>query len=135
MSEGNAVIKPLIMMNYTVGFAAPGAAATSPSLHESRIPRLALGLVGAALAAVTIAVSVILPARVHSRVEQPSHLASQAIPAATVANGAVISITVVAAREPRPSTSPLRMAVAPPGPGVSGETSSSPILRISTTAR
>ena len=135
MSRGSKVIKPLIMMNYTVGFAAPGAAATSPSLHESRIPRLALGLVGAALAAVTIAVSVILPARVHSGVEQPSHLTSQAIPAATVQNDPVISITVVAAREPRPSTSPLRMAGAAPSPGVSGETASSPILRISTAAR
>jgi hypothetical protein len=135
MSEESKVLKPLIMMNYTVGFAAPGAAATSPSLHESRIPRLALGLVGAALTAVTIALSVILPARLHSGVEQPSHLASQAIPAATVRNGPVISITVVAAREPRPSTSPLRMAGAAPSPGVSGETTSSPILRISTAAR
>jgi hypothetical protein len=62
-------------------------------------------------------------------------LASQAIPGASSGAGAVMSITVVAAREPRSSTGSLRRVEGAPSPSLSGETTSSPILRISTAAR
>jgi hypothetical protein len=128
------MIKPLNMLNYTSKFAAAGAGAADPNLYEARIPGLAFGFVGAALAAVTIVVSVILPARVGFGAHQPHlQLTSQAIPVAP--SGSVTSITVVAAREPRSSTSPVRVVESAPSSGVAGETTSSPILRISTAAR
>lgn len=129
------MIKPLNMLDNTFRFAALGAGAAGPNPYQARIPRLAFGFVGTALAAITIAVSVILPARVDSgSKESPLHLASQTIPAASSGTGAITSITVVAAREPR-SSSPLRILEAAPSPGPSGETTSSAILRISTAAR
>ena len=130
------MIKALNMLNYTSRFAALGAAATGSSPHERRVPRLVLGFAGAALAAVTIAISVILPARLDAVADDPRlHSASKAIADASSGAGAVMSITVVAAREPRSSTSSLRMIETAPSPDVSSETASSPILRISTAAR
>ena len=130
------MIKSLNMLNNVSKFAALGAGTAGPTHYEARIPRLALGLVGGALAAITLAVSVILPARMDSGGQElPLQLASQALPAASSGVGAIMSITVVAAREPRSSKSPLRIVEAAPSAGPSGETTSSPILRISTAAR
>lgn len=128
------MIKSMNMFNNMTKFAAPGAPMTGPKPYQARTPRLALGFVGGTLAAVTIAVAVILPASVHSGGREPAlQLASQTISAASI--GAVTSITVVATREPRPSTGPLRTVAAAPRPAMSGETASSPILLISTAAR
>ena len=135
LGEAPEMIKSLNMLIYTPRFAAPGVGTNGPNPNETRIPRLAFGFVGAALAVATIAIAVILPAQVDSRGHQsPLQLASQAIPAASVDAGA-ITITVVAAREPRASTRPAQIIDAAASPGPSGETTSSPILRISTAAR
>ncbi len=128
------MFKPLNTNSNTQKLAAVRPGTTSPNSYQARVPRLALGLVGGALAAVTIAVAVILPAQVNSGGrEPPLQLASQAIPDASSID--VASITVVAAREPRQSTEPVRTVPAAPSPAISGETISSPILRISTAAR
>jgi hypothetical protein len=130
------MIKPLNMLNIASNFAPPGAGATGPNPYQARTPHLAFGFVGAALAAVTIAVSVILPARLGGGNPEPHlQLASQTIPAASGGAGVVMSITVVAAREPRSSTGSLRRADAASSLAPSGETTSSPILRISTAAQ
>ena len=60
------MIKPLNMLNITSNFAPSGAGAAGPTPYQARTPHLAFGFVGAALAVATIAVSVILPARVSS---------------------------------------------------------------------
>jgi hypothetical protein len=128
------MIKPLNMLNISFHFAPPSSGATGPNSYKARTPHLAFGLVGAALAAFTIAVSVILPARLDAgNPEQNLQLASQTIPVASSA--AAMSITVVAAREPRSSTGSLRRVEAATSPAPSGETTSSPILRISAAAR
>ena len=130
------MIKPLNTLNYTSNFATPAPGAASPNPHETRVPRLAFGVVGAALATVTIAVSVILPARLDVGGDEPRlHLASQAVAAVSSSAGPVMTITVVGAREPRSSTGSVRTLDAAPNPAASGETISSPILRISTAAR
>lgn len=130
------MIKPLNIFHNMLTFAPPSAGASGSSSYQSTRPRLAFGFVGIALAAVTIAISVILPARLDSGGHEPHLLlASQAIPAATSGAGVVTSITVVAAREPRSATSPLRIVAAATSPALSGETTSSPILRVSTAAR
>ena len=131
---GTEMIKPLNTLINAPRFAPSGAGAAGPSQYQARTPHLAFGFVGAALAAFTIAVSVILPARVDAGNPAPHlQLAAQAIPAGS--SGAVMSITVVAAREPRSSTGSLRRVEAAPSSALSGETTSSPILRISTAAR
>jgi hypothetical protein len=136
MSEGQKVIKPLNMFNNIYQFAPPGRGATGPNPYKARVPHLAFGFVGAALAAVTIAVSVILPAGVDSGGHRPPlQLASQAIPAASTGAGAVMSVTVVAAREPGSATGSLRRVGAASRAAPSGETTPSAILRISTAAR
>ena len=130
------MIKPLNTLNYTSNFAIPGPGATSPNLHETRVPRLAFGVVGAAMAAVTIAISVVLPAGLDVGGSEPRlQLASQAVAAVSSSAGGVMTITVVGAREPRSSTGSVRALDAAPNPAASGETISSPILRISTAAR
>jgi hypothetical protein len=129
------MIKPLIMLDNTLKFAPSDPGVAGQTTYQAYAPRVALGLVGAALAAVTIAVSVVLPARVESGGHPPLlQLASRAIPAASIPE-AVTSITVVAAREPRSVTGSVRKIEAAPSQGPSGETASLPILRISTAAR
>ena len=124
------------MWNNTIKFAPAGTGPEGPNPHQAEMPRLVFGFVGAALAAITIAVSVILPARLDVGGGQARlPLASQAIAAASSGAGGVMSITVVAAREPRSSTGSLRRIEAAPSPAPSVETTSSAILRISTAAR
>jgi hypothetical protein len=130
------MMKSLNLFDIAPKLTATAGRAIGPNLYHARMPRLAFGFIGAALAAVTIAVSVILPARVDSAGREPQmHLASQAIPAASSGTPAITSITVVAAREPRSSTTPLRSAEAATSRVLSGETTASAILRISTAAR
>jgi len=130
------VIKPLNMFRNIVSFAPPNGEAIGSSSFQSRLPRLAFGFLGTALASATIAVSVVLPAQLDSAGRAPHmHLASQAVPLDSDAAGAIMSITVVAAREPRASTRPLRMVETVTSSEPSGETTASPILRISTAAR
>ena len=130
------MIKPLNMFRNIVSFAPPNGEAIGSSSFQSRLPRLAFGFLGTALASATIAVSVVLPAQLDSAGPAPHmHLASQAVPLDSDGAGAIMSITVVAAREPRASTRPLRMVEAVTSSEPSGETTASPILRISTAAR
>src|SRR4249919_216833 len=109
---------------------------TGPRTYESAFPRVAFGLAGIAMTVVTIAVSVIVPAKLDSgRGEPPVALASQATPPASNGVYAIAGITVVAAREPKSSTGRLRIGEAAPSAQQSGETDSSPILRVSSVAR
>jgi hypothetical protein len=89
-----------------------------------------------AMTAITIAASVILPAKLDSGRREPLvSLPSQAIAPAPDGVYAIASITVVAAREPKSSTGRLRIGEAAPSAEQSGETNSSPILRVSSAAR
>jgi hypothetical protein len=88
------------------------------------------------MAVITIAASVILPASYDpGNPEAPLRLASQTTSSASNGVGAIMSITVVAAREPRLSTAGPRIAEAAPRVEPSVETVPSAILRISTAAR
>ena len=110
-----------------------GVSATGQRTYVSSLPRLALGFAGAAMAVITIAASVILPARYDpGTAEAPPQLASQS--SAANGLGAVMSITVVAAREPR-STAPSRMPEAASRPEPVVETAPSPIFRLSSAAQ
>ena len=78
------------------------ATAIGPNTYQPSLPRVALGIAGVAMTAVTIAVSVILPAQTASGNHGPRMLAaSKATAPASVALVAIRSIDVVAAREPR----------------------------------
>jgi hypothetical protein len=84
---------------------------------------------------ITIAIAVILPAQLESGSREPHLLlAGQATPPASN-DVAIMSITVVAAREPRSSTVPLRIVEAAPRPEPAGETASSAIFRVSSAAQ
>lgn len=129
------MIKPLNMFRNVTSFAPPTGEAIGSSSVQARLPRLAFGFLGAVLAAATIAVSVILPAQLKSAGPAPHmRLASQTVQVASNA-GAITSITVIAAREPRASMRPLQRVEGVTSLAPSGETTSSPILRISTAAR
>jgi hypothetical protein len=130
------VNKSLNMMNNMSMIGTPAAARTGPSTYESAIPRVAFGLAGIAMTAITIALSVILPAKLDSgRGEPLVSLASQASAPASDGVYAIASITVVAAREPKSSTGRQRIGEAAPNAEQSGETNSSAILRVSSAAR
>jgi hypothetical protein len=113
-----------------------GASRTGQSTYVSPVPRVALGFAGVAMAVITIAVSVILPARYDAgNPEAPVQLASQTTSSASNSVGAIMSITVVAAREPRSSTVPLRMVEAAPRPEPVVEMAPSAIFRVSSAAQ
>jgi hypothetical protein len=112
-----------------------GAGPSARSTYVSSIPRVALGFAGIAMAVITIAASVILPARYDSgNHEAPPQLASQTTSSASNGVGAM-SITVVAAREPRSSTVPLRIVEAASRPEPAVETAPSAIFRVSSAAQ
>ena len=130
------MIKPLNMFMNIISFAPPTGEAIGSGSFQAHVPRLAFGFLGAALAAATIAVSVVLPAQLDAAGAEPHvRLASQAVAVDSDAAGAITSITVVAAREPQASTRPLRTVEAVASPTPSSETTASTILRISTAAR
>jgi hypothetical protein len=112
---------------------AAGASPAGPSTYRSSVPRVALGFAGVAMTVITIAASVILPAQWDSGSREPRlPFASQ--PASNNV-GAITSITVVAAREPRSSTAPLRIGEPAPRSGHLAETTSSAIVRVSSAAQ
>jgi hypothetical protein len=77
-----------------------GATAVGPGAYQPSIPRVALGIAGVAMTAITIALSVILPAQTNSGSREARILAASKAPApAAVALVAVRSIDAVAARE------------------------------------
>jgi hypothetical protein len=87
------------------------------------------------MAAITIATSVILPAR-HDSANSEA-LPALAAQTTSSPNGvaAVMSITVVAAREPRSSTAPRRVVQAASRPEAAVETAPSIIFRVSSAAQ
>jgi len=130
------VSKPLNMSNNLSSVDVAAADRGGPSTYEAAFPRVAFGLAGVAMAAITIAVAVILPAGLGSGSGEPLvSLASPAAPPASNNVYAIASITVLAAREPKSSTGRLRIGEAAPNTELSGETILSPILRVSSAAR
>jgi hypothetical protein len=86
--------------------------------------------------AITIAVSVILPANLNAgRAEPLVSLASQTTAPASDVVYALASITVVATREPKSSMARVRIGEAAPSAEQSGEANTSAILRVSSAAR
>jgi hypothetical protein len=128
------VNKPLNMFNNLSSIGLAAADRTGPRTYESAFPRVAFGLAGIAMTVITIAVSIIVPAKLDSGSGAPPvALASQATAPGSNGVYAIASITVVAAREPKSSTGRLRIGEAAPSAEQSGETS--PILRVSSAAR
>ena len=127
--------KLLNMLENTSLAGVHGAGSTGQSAYVSSVPRAALGFAGVAMAVITIAAAVILPARYDSRNPvAPLQLTSQTASSASD-GGAIMSITVVAAREPRSSTAPLRIVEAAPRPEPAVETAPSATFRVSSVAR
>jgi hypothetical protein len=113
-----------------------GASLTGSGAYVPPLPRVALGFAGLVMAVITIAASVILPARYDSGAPgAPLQLASQSTSPAIAAAGAIMSITVVAAREPRSSKASLRVIETAPRPEQAVETPPSAIFRVSSAAR
>jgi hypothetical protein len=126
--------KLLNRLNKTALTGVPGAPPVGPSTYEPSIPRVALGIAGVAMTAITIAVSVILPAQMDSGSREPRMLtASMATAPTSMGVATVTSIDVVAAREPRSSTVPVRIGEAAPQPGWLGNTNSPAVVRVSST--
>ena len=110
----------------------PGVPTVGPSTYEPSIPRVALGIAGAAMAVITIAVSVILPAQMDSGGRAPPMLAAaKATAPASLGLATVTSVDVVAAREPGSSMAPVRIGEAAPQPGRPGRTTSPAVVRVS----
>jgi hypothetical protein len=113
-----------------------GAGSAGPGTYRSSVPRVALGFAGVAMTVITVAASVILPAQWGSASREPGQpFASQTTRPASNNVGAITSITVVAAREPRSSTAPRRIGEDAPPSGHLAETTSSAILRVSSAAQ
>jgi hypothetical protein len=106
------------------------AVALRPGIHELSIPRVALGVAGAAMTAITIAVSVILPAQMDSGNRAARMLAvSKATAPAPVGPAMVTRIDVVGKREAKS----IAVGVAPWQPEQPGETLA--VIRVSSTDR
>ena len=73
--------------------------------YEPSIPRVALGIAAVAMTAITLGVSVVMPAKMDSGGSEPRVLAALKVttPAST-SPATVTSVDVVAAREPGSST-------------------------------
>ena len=76
----------------------PSMLQVGPSRYQPPVPRVALGIAGVVMTAITIAVSVILPAQMDSRRSEPRMLAATRAPA-SMDIATVTRIDVVAARE------------------------------------
>jgi hypothetical protein len=111
-----------------------GTPAVGSGTYEASIPRVALGIAGVAMTVITIAVSVILPARMDSRSPEPRMLAaSKASAPASTGLATVMSIDVVSTREPGSSTVPVRIGEADPQPVRLGKMTSPAVIRVSST--
>jgi hypothetical protein len=116
-----------------VGVASP--VALRSSTYEPSIPRVALGIAGAAMAVLTIAVSVVLPAQVDSGSRAGRMLAvSKATTAPPMALASVARIDVVVRRETESISVPVRIGDAPWQPAQSVTTSPA-VIRVSSTDR
>ena len=73
--------------------------------YETAVPRVALGIAAVAMTAITIAIAVVMPAKMDSGGSEPRVLAALKVttPAST-SPATVTSVDVVAAREPGSST-------------------------------
>jgi hypothetical protein len=93
--------------------------------YQPSTPRVALGIAAVALMAISIALSVILPAQIRSSGREHSTLAASLTGIATIP-----SITVVSAREPRVATVSMRAGDAAPQHGRSGEIASTAVVHM-----
>jgi hypothetical protein len=100
--------------------------------YEPSIPRVALGIATAAMTVITIAVSLILPAQMDSGSRGlPTLAASKATAPASTGLATVTRVDVVAVREPRSSTVPVRIGAAEPQLGRLARTTSPAVIRVS----
>ena len=96
------------------------------------VPRVGLGIAAVAMAVITFALAVILPAAMGSGSRETRILAaSKTTPPASMGAAAIMSIDVVAAREPPSSTAPARVAEARPPTGRLSDTASPANDRVS----
>ena len=117
-----------------VGVSSP--VALRSSVYEQSIPRVALGIAGAAMAVLTIVVSVVLPAQVDPGSRAGRMLAvSKATTAPPKTLASVIRIDVVASRETESISVPVRIGDAPWQRAQSGMTTSPAVIRVSSTDR
>jgi hypothetical protein len=100
--------------------------------YEPSIPRVALGIATVAITVITIALSLILPAQMGSSSrELPTLAASKATAPASTGLATVTRVDVVAVREPRSSTVPVRIGAAEPQLERLAKTSSPAVIRVS----
>src|SRR5436305_5630686 len=85
--------------------------------YEPSVPRIALGIAAAAMTAITIAVSAILPAQMDSHREPRMLAASKLSAPASIGLANITSIDVVSARQSGSSTAPVRIGEAERQPG------------------
>ena len=107
----------------------PAALAVGPNIYQPSIPRVALGIVGVAMTALTIAVSVILPAQMDTGSREARILASKSTAPAPAGLVTVTRIDVVASRDS--STFPERAGEATPQSGRLVKTTSPAVIRVS----
>ena len=124
--------KLLNRLNKTFLVGVASAPPVDRNTYEPSIPRIALGVASVAMTVITIAVSVILPAQMDSGSREARMLAtSKATAPASMGLATVTSIDVVAAREPRSSTVPVRLREAAPQSGWLGKATSPAVIRVS----
>jgi len=113
-----------------------GVSPFGPSTYQPSIPRVTLGIAGAAMAVITITLSVILPAQMDSRSREPRVFApSKETAPASMGLAAITSVEVVAVREPASSAIPVRIGEAAPKSGRLGKTTSPTAVRVSSTGQ
>jgi len=100
--------------------------------YEPSIPRVALGIATVAMTVITIAVSLILPAQMDSGSRDlPTLAASKATAPTSMDPAPVTRVDVVAVREPRSSTVPVRIGAAEPQPRRLAKATSPAVIRVS----
>ncbi len=89
--------------------------------YEPSVPRVAFGIAAVAMTAITIGMSVIMPAKMDSYSREPRMLAASnvTIPASTDVAAGSASITVASADEPGLSTVPCVAQIEPQAKGAS----------------
>ena len=89
--------------------------------YEPSAPRVALGIAAVAMTAITIGMSVIMPAKMDSNSREPHMLAASKVttPVSTDVAAGSASINVAAVHEPRLSTVPCSAQIEPQAKGPS----------------
>jgi hypothetical protein len=114
----------------------PSEVPVGPKTYEPSSPRVALGIAGVAMTAITIAVSVILPAQMDSGSQEPRMLAPlKANAPASTRLVAVTRVDVVALREPGSVTLPVQIGEAALQPARIGTTTLPAVVHVSSTDR